>query len=291
MIDWILTVGSWEMRFREGFFRDIDKLCPKNVLLCFYKEYASWSALNRRKAISRCKKQDISIKEIELSFTEYTESWRKVYDSTSSLQLNNNTVLVDLTTMPRETIWYAFNLLEEQGAKVTYSYHQPIRYNKEWLSRDPGKPRLIYKLSGEQRLGLPTKLVILTGFDVDRVKQLIRFFEPQHTYLGIQVGTQLSNKSLNIDKNTLAFIKKRNVELFDVDAYTDDHGFEAIKRQIEPHILNSNIVMSSLGPKLSAVALYKIQKYYPQTSLAYAPSNEFNRKYSFGIGDSFYGSL
>jgi len=46
-----------------------------------------------------------------------------------------------------------------------------------WLSRDPGKPRFVFKMSGLTKLGQPTALVILTGFDVQRTEQLIRFFE------------------------------------------------------------------------------------------------------------------
>ncbi len=291
MIDWILTVGSWESRFIKGFIKSVDTFHPKNVLIYFYREYAEWSNINRRKAISYCKMQGIHFEECELSFTDDVTSWRKIYDSTVGMQLSNKHVLIDLTTMPRETIWYTFDLVEKQNAAVQYVYHQPMRYNKIWLSRDPGKPRFIYKLSGEQRLGLPTKLIVLTGYDVDRVKQLIRFYEPQHTFVGIQTGMQLSNKSLNIDKNISAFMKKRNVEIFDIDAYAEDHGHEAIRTVIQSNILNSNIIMSSLGPKLSAIALYRIHKQHPQTSLAYAPSNEFNRNYSYGIGKCFHGHI
>ena len=49
--------------------------------------------------------------------------------------------------------------------------------------------------------------------------------------------------------------------------------------------------MSSLGPKPSAIALYRLKKKYPQTSLAYTPSNEFNRDYSYGIGEKCTGQL
>ena len=49
--------------------------------------------------------------------------------------------------------------------------------------------------------------------------------------------------------------------------------------------------MSSLGPKLSAVALYQIHKLHPSTALAYAPSQEYNREYSTGLGETFYGQV
>jgi len=49
--------------------------------------------------------------------------------------------------------------------------------------------------------------------------------------------------------------------------------------------------MASLGPKLSAVALYRLHKKYPQTGLVYAPAKEFNPQYSYGITESIIGEL
>ena len=48
-------------------------------------------------------------------------------------------------------------------------------------------------------------------------------------------------------------------------------------------------VMSSLGPKLTSVALYQIHRQYPQIALVYAPSGEYNPNYSKGIGDTITG--
>jgi hypothetical protein len=291
MIDCMITVGSWETRFFKGFENAVKKFRPHNVLLFFYKEYANWSASNRRKSAKLCKEQDIIFKDRELSFSKHAGLWNVLYDEVARLNIRNGCVLLDITTMPRESIWIIMDLLEAKGIIVKYVYSQPERYNRTWLSRDPDEPRLVYKLSGEPKLGLPTKLLVLTGYDVDRVRQLIRFFEPQMTLLGIQVGNQLSNQALNIEKSKRAFEKERATDFFDVDAYADDHGFTSIKTQLDAHCGTSNIIMSSLGPKLSAISLYKLHKIYPQTSLAYAPSKEFNRRYSYGIGPTHEGHL
>ena len=289
MTSWMITVGSWETRFIKGFECAVEKFQPNNVLLFFYKEYAAWSQSNRRKAAAFCKRHGVNVQEHELSFLDPVNCWQVLYNSITQLNFRDEKVLFDITTMPRETIWTCLDLLVSRGAIVHYIYNQPERYNSQWLSRDPGEPRLVYKLSGEPRLGLPTKLLVLTGYDVDRVRQMIRFYEPQQTLLGIQVGNQLSNQALNIDKNREAFGKERAVELFDVDAYASDNGFAAIKSRLDVNLGNSNVIMSSLGPKLSAIALYRLHKLYPQTSLAYAPSREYNRRYSVGIGASYEG--
>lgn len=182
------------------------------------------------------------------------------------------------------------DFLTENRAIIQYVYHTPERYSNEWLSRDPGRPRIVYKLGGEAKLGLPTMLLILTGYDPERVDQLIRFFDPYYTLLGVQSGEQFNNQSMNV-ANYEHYKREPGVTLFSFDAYEDDHGFSSIETQLKIYLDNYNIVMSSLGPKLSAIALYKLHEKYPQTALAYAPSNEFNLEYSFGIGKTFTNQL
>ncbi len=288
---WMLTVASWERRFLEGFEHSIDEYVPSNVIMYYYQDFADWSSLNRRKASRLCKQKGIDIQECVLSFASPAQSWLTLYDTSIELDVRNSVVVVDITTMPRETIWTIFDLLEGKSAIIQYVYYEPKRYNKQWLSRDPGEPRLVYKLSGEPRMDLPTKILILTGYDVDRIRHLIQFFDPQQTLLGIQTGNQLNNQMLNVERTQKAFEGEPHIGWFEVDAYADDHGFEVIKKQLDQTLTNSNVIMSSLGPKLSAIALYKLHKLYPQSSLAYNPSNEFNRRYSFGLGRSHRGSL
>ena len=291
MNNWMVTVASWERRFIEGFECSINEFMPGSVIIYHYQDFADWSAHNRKKAFLLCKKQGIDIQEYELSFEKPADSWLALYNTITVLDVKNKAVLVDITTMPRETIWTTFDLLESESAKVQYVYYEPKRYNKQWLSRDPGEPRLVYKLSGEPRMDLPTNLLILTGYDVDRIRHLIQSFEPQRTLLGMQTGNQLSNQTLNIERTKKEFQGEPSIDWFDVDAYANDHGFEAIKSQLDQTLKNSNVIMCSLGPKLSAIALFRLHKLYPQTSLAYNPSKEFNRRYSFGLGRHHRGNL
>jgi hypothetical protein len=52
-----------------------------------------------------------------------------------------------------------------------------------------------------------------------------------------------------------------------------------------------NVVGTSLGPKVSALALYQLARKYKEIALAYAPSREFNPQYSSGIGEMLEGVL
>jgi len=286
----LITCASWEDRFTKG-FDQINKTELSQVIIFYYKEYKDKTDLNRKYISEYCDEKKIKHAEYLLSFENPALSWKTIYDTIDSLDISSKKLAVDITTMPRETIWIILSMLEKKDAEIYYIYHRPKKYNKEWLSRDPGRPRLVYKLSGLSKFGVSTILVIITGFDTERAKQLINHFEPEYTFLGVQKGDQYSNVAQNILKHEQEFEKNRNISLFKIDAYSDDHGYDTVLDQIKPYIENSNIIMTSLGPKLSAIALYRLHKVYEQISLAYAPSNEFNMEYSSGIGESIIRKL
>jgi hypothetical protein len=287
----IFTVASWEPRFALGIERVVAQYPAERIVMYFYAEYAQLSSQNRADVRLSCEKRNIAIEEHELSFADPIGSWTMLYKTASSTQFNNRPVVVDITTMPRETMWILFGFFDGNVASVTWTYHKPKGYNHDWLSRDPDRPRLVPKMGGVAKLGVPIKLMITSGFDVERARQLILFYEPEYILVGIQTGDQFDNQILNAARHIQEFQGSQRTRLFEVDAYSVDHGCERIENEIKEHLLDSNLIMASLGPKPSAIALYKIHRKHPQTSLAYAPSKEYNPEYSFGIAATIVGQL
>lgn len=280
-----ITVASWEDRFKVGLERYLNKKMPNFALIYYYKEYKELSNLNIKYAINLCKKKGIAHQEYVLSFEDNKTSWLTLYSSFNKHILNYNYVVIDITTMPREVIWTLFYFATLKNLKISYIYNRPESYDKDWLSRDAGFPRLLYKLGGISKLGLPTVLLVLTGFDKDRVKQLIRFFDPFKILMGFQPGEQYDNHVLNRDKFTNIYKNRSNVTIFEKDSYSKDHGYLTIKKYLHEYIGKSNIIMSSLGPKTSSIALFKIHLENPEIGLVYTPSKEYNPNYSKGIID------
>jgi hypothetical protein len=290
----IITVASWEERFLLGMEQLIANIAPSRILMFHYKEYSDWSEKNRTHLSDVCNNKGIElIKDKELSFTSPLDSWKYLVAEIKTNITSNELITLDISTMPRETIWSICHVLTQQHFAIQYTYHKPQHENgyANWLSRDPGRPRLLYKQAGIQHLGRPTMLVIQTGYDVERAKQLERFFEPERVLLGLQIGGQFGNAEQNRDKHEKAFFSRRDIDLFDVDGYTLESIYKVFADRISPLIDKYNIILSSLGPKVGALALFKIKQDWPDVALCYAPSNEFNRKYSRGIGDCICGEL
>ena len=287
----IITVASWEPRFWLGFERLVATRLPKEVYMYFYAEYSINTEPSRVKVREYCQSNSVVLHELRLSFSEPTNSCKTLYKSIGSADLAGKDLVLDITTMPRETIWILLSLIDGVGSSTRWAYHRPERYNNDWLSRDPSQPRFVPKLGGVTKLGIPTKLLILSGFDVERTKQVITFYEPELTLIGWQQGSQFNNQLMNVSKHEEEFKNCPDVNIFEINAYSSDHGYAEVESQLKKHIQDSNVIMTSFGPKPSAIALYRLHKLYSQTSLAYAPSKEFNPDYSSGIGDSIIETL
>lgn len=290
----IITVASWEDRFLLGIEQLIGKSSPAKILMFHYKEYADWSKENRDKIARICTEKNIDlINDKELAFGSPLESWINLVSEVENAINPGELITLDISTMPRETIWAICHVLAKRNISIQYTYHKPQSTNgyADWLSRDPGKPRILYKQAGIQHLGRPTLLVIQTGYDVERAKQLERFFEPDKVFLGLQTGEQFANSEQNRQKHEIAFSSRKDIELFDIDGYSLDGVYDAIADKISTCLDDYNIVLSSLGPKIGALALFRIKQAFSNVALCYAPSNEFNREYSKGIGDCIHGVI
>ena len=288
-IDVVISVAGWEERFVKGLTNDLNRLRPSKVLIFVFEDYRELTNDNRLAISSLAKSLNVEYREIAVT-RDPLNLWRAV-GSALGPELSAMSILLNVSTMPREVMWWICLRLENLRSKFSYVYYKPGGYASDWLTRDTGQPRLVYQLSGISSLGKPTCLLLLTGFDMARAIQIIEFFEPALVIIGVQVGTQFDNHTKNIEQSESLRQRAREVRFFELDAMTSDRGLEAMDNAIAGIRSEFNIVGTSLGPKVSALALYQLARIHKDVALAYAPSREFNPKYSFGIGDMVEGTL
>jgi hypothetical protein len=287
----LLTVASWEERFLLGIEKLLSSVKP-SVLVMFYLDgvYAGWTQENREKVEELCGRLRVRLASTMLSVEDSEKNWRAVERDLIANVPKGAHVTVHISTMPRDIIWSCFWMLDHLVVRTDYVYHRPDRYG-DWLSRDPQRPRLLYKMSGICRIGAPTALLVQLGVDFERAYQLINFYEPSLLLLGVQSPSVHKSLAETARKYAACFRRDLPSQDFEVDAFGTDHGESAIETKVVPLLQSHNVIMSSLGPKPSAIALYRLNRKYPDISLAYAPSKEFNRNYSTGIGEVFAGRV
>ncbi len=288
--DVLVTVASWEPRFLLGIERTLQQHSAERILAYFVGEYGDRTAEARR-ALRKISKahSGTDLHEQEMTFGAPDGAWRLLEKDLGPAAGIGGSVLVDLTTMPREVIWSSLFWLEASGANVSYVYHQPRTYSSDWLARDPNDPRLVYKLAGTLEVGRPTALVAVTGFDEKRCRQAVEYYEPARVLLAVQTGDQHDNDSRNVGPTFVA--SGIPIDRTEVDAFGADHGYSALRGPVEKLSRDHNVILCSFGPKPSAVALFRLQREFQLCALAYIGCKEYNRDYSSGLGDAICGSI
>ncbi len=292
--DALISCVSWEDRFILGIENTLKSYDIDNCHLLLVEEFLNRTELNKDKAdtlIEQKRQQDW----LSVSIKDDLFTWKAIENYVSDNQIEGKRVLVDLSTMPRCLIWVLFHFLIQKNNSVDYIYYSPGTYSKgEWLSSDPESPRLVFKHSGIAYPDQKTVLLIQTGYDLERVSQLISQFEPVKILLAVQSGKQLENLERNLNhRREQLHCPEEMTHCFEIDAFSEDHGYREIENQLEEYKENYNVIMCSLGPKSGAVALFKLNTNHPEYGLVYTPANAYNATYSSGINyDNIqFGSL
>lgn len=287
VVDVIVAVASWEPRFVLGMKRTLERFPTERILLYFIREYGG-RTVTAREELQRLLRQypEVTYEEREVEFEAPRDMWQLLERDLGPRARGGGTVLVDLTTMPREIVWGVLFWLEAASTKVQYVYNRPQTYAQDWLARDPNNPRLVYKLAGTQEIGRLTALVAVTGFDENRCRQAVEFYEPARVLLATQRGAQFGNDVRNIGPTF-----GQHSERIEVDAFSDDHGYQALREPVRRLAQEYNVILCSFGPKPSAIALFRLHREFPETALAYIGCKEYNPEYSSGLGEAIAGTV
>lgn len=279
--DLLLSCISWEDRFIGGLEQTIATENVQAIQLFEIEEFLHRTASAKKEALDRYSGR-FKIETLKLSMIDDTKSWKSIENHISGLDICGKKVLLDISTMPRFLIWFLLHFLQKNSCEIDYRYYSPLRYGDcSWLSGEPEDPRLVFKHSGIHLPDKSTALIIQSGFDTERVSQLLNMYEPQILLLAAQSGSQYSNLEKNIKKHRekLSFPE---IESFEVDAFSTDHGLSAILEKVEHLKEDHNIIMSSFGPKPLAITMHRINNLHPEAGLVYVPASDYNIDYSKG---------
>ena len=69
----------------------------------------------------------------------------------------------------------------------------------------------------------------------------------------------------------------------EINSYADDFGKNAISKIVEKLTSTYNVILTSLGPKPSAVSAYLTYMDNPMIALCYVPCREYNKDYCKGL--------
>ncbi len=270
-----ITFASWEERFSKSFQQDtLQNNFSKIILLRFTDGHH----LNEQNTIiENIKTLNIKVELIDLTFNNDILIWKLFKNKL--LNINNfGDILINISTMPRNVIYYLLHFLDSLKINYTSIYYKALTHSSK-LTENPLKPSLILQHSGIFDLEKPTLLIACVGYDEKRVFQLYNYFEPKEVILLMEQ----EHKS-KVDLNTkfdFSLISNHIVdEISSFESNNIYHKLESIYQDKKP---NFNILLCSLGPKLSTLEFFKFQKAHEECGLIYIGSRDYCKNYSSGI--------
>ncbi len=204
-------------------------------------------------------------------------------------------ITVDITTFTRESLVILIGVLFSLKDKIDtlhLAYSPPSQISHEWLSRGFTGLRSILGYPGERSSLKPLHMVVMTGFELERAKNIINEYEP---FL-ISIGTPCVEKSINPEfhernekfVNDLIEYYGTNVETFKFSLIEPTKVICELENHIGKFKNEYNTVIAPLNNKISTVgaALYAIK--HTDVQLCYLPAEEYNTENYSVPSDFFY---
>lgn len=175
----LIAILGWEDRFARGGEYNYDTFKFDECILFYYSDYLEQTKASLEYVSEFCKLRGVSLSTPDLQSENALKNWKSIEQVMGILSEREIEILLDISTTPRETLWTVLFFLKNAFSKMSFIYHKPMSYSEEWLSREPENPRLLFKHSGLITFEKSTLLFIVTGFDAERIKQLVNFYEPK----------------------------------------------------------------------------------------------------------------
>lgn len=284
-IDTLICVLGWEDRFHQGMKIIFEKFIVKNLLMISFEDYKSMDGIEKNRSLVKeiADNKNIEIKNVSLNYSDPVGNWKKLDDFFKDKFLGNE-LLINITTFPRETIWTLLFFLKRNHERASYIYFKPTDYDNDWLTKNHKTPRLLFKHSGIFNLDKPLALFIITGFDTTRLETIIDYYEPSKVVLFCQKGEQYNNvlRNQGFSDNISEYY-----ENIIINNYNVSESSQILNEYIKKYN-DFNIIMTSQGPKTSALSTYfSYLTSQKQIALVYVPAKDFNQNYSFGIDPEY----
>lgn len=280
----LFTVLGWEDRFILGAMNILGKYDLTKVYLICFTDYLYMNNMTSNLELieKELKLRSIQYQILELNYGDSVQNWKYLDNFFSTVQLSK--VLLNITTFPRETVWTFLFFLKNQSAKVDFIYYKPMSYdkNESGLTKNHKNPRLLFKHSGIFDISKKLVIFIITGFDNSRTDLLIEHFEPAKVIYLSQIGDQFENQKRNCGISPKTAFENILMENIAIDSYNILDTFEILSHLVEENF-DYNVIITSQGPKTSAISTYMTYLKYSNIALAYVPAREFSGQYSYGI--------
>jgi hypothetical protein len=207
--------------------------------------------------------------------------------------------LIDITTFTHEGLLILFKVLVEtlrRDDRAEFIYAHAREYSvgdppeRKWLSKGIQEVRSVLGFPGELLPSRRTHLVVLAGFEAERVLALIQEYEPSRITIGCGDPSEEGTRS-HQQTNEAVVRRLQNwvgdIRVFTFPCYDADGTCVAVKSEVE-RTQGFNTIIAPMNTKISTLGAALCAMDNPTVQLSYGQANLYNYKAYSEPGDEFY---
>lgn len=229
--------------------------------------------------VSKCKKISNNFETIEIPINDKQHIITELHNMINkySLTLEKRTITIDITTFPRHELLLMLRYLRMQNikSKIRLLYTRPKKYGN-WLSYGAHEIMAIPSFGGIQIPGRKKLLVILAGYEAERMFRLWEEHEPSKTI--IVIGDPPTNKHFLARNIIKANILKNRTNVEEQKASASD-PFKFCKKMesiLMNHKKEYNIFIAPMNTKIQTVGLFLLAEKYNWFQITTALPSDYN---------------
>jgi hypothetical protein len=230
-------------------------------------------------------------------------------------------ITLDITTFNREALLACLTIVRwaYPNALIRLAYVSPKEYNPSgraelqkiaggsietidpaviqeyvWLSRGFRKMRNAIGFAGFQKPNLPSLLILLPGYEVERPLSLVDNLEPAMVLLGKAIDStkdEFFERSVQSKDQMLRLFKARQPVLeFEFSCKLVEESNKTLAALVEKYYASHNIFLASMSTKPTLIAAFLLAERFSKIQLTSSVPGEYNvDDYSSGVHEiSFF---
>lgn len=206
-------------------------------------------------------------------------------------------IIVDITTFTRDVLLIlvkVFSVKLQGIGKIYWVYNSVERMSQKWLSKSVVDVKSVLGYSGFIRPSRNLHLVVLSGFEPERAREIINIYEPDIISIGCgsnkdSLREDLFKKNEELFKKLIGYYGSQSVRKFEFGLSSPQNTRTSLTKYLEDQdFFGMNTVIAPLNNKISTigVAMYTFGK--PDVQVCYARVAEYNTKDYSIPSNTFY---
>jgi len=198
------------------------------------------------------------------------------------LNLRNFKTIVDITSLPKSTLFMLLKELTEVGVSGYLFYIEPIDYEIP-ISLGAKDVRILPFFGNDYNPQKQKLLIEILGFEGLRAYAIWETFDPHKTIALIGKPSEENKRWRNIsERENILLLSRPNVELREISFTSVKNSIETLEDIYDEVREKYNIITSSLGTKLSAVSLFYFASRHKNVFITFSRPAEHTEHHSYG---------